>query len=131
MSDIPNPDLLPAAPAVTLDEAGNFVVDGAKIPRWQGPCLSCAHFWAFALASDSRQVFVDKAGVERRRLFLTWKRYCTYGKDDTEIGDVDIAFCFQYEHDPEAQGRWEKLRGKAMRPGNPPVILEDGTELEP
>jgi hypothetical protein len=125
MSDdtkVPNPDLLPAGPAITKDEAGNYVIDPARLPKWRGPCNSCAHFQAIGRATEHRQVYTDKAGVTRQRLFLSWQRFCLVGPEVLEMADDDLAWCSKWELHPDG-GTFAAMVGSPI--GNTPFSTED------
>lgn len=122
---IPNPDLMPAPPAITRDAEGDFVMDGTRLPRWTGPCLSCAHFQAIAHATDSRQDYVDADGKKRQRLFVTWQRFCLVGPENIEIADADIAWCSRYELQMMGPSFAKLIGGENVRLGNTPIETED------
>lgn len=123
MSDgpIPNPELAPAAPAIVQDE-GRYVLDGARVPRYDpSPCTGCKFFWYFGTAADSRQVYVDpKDGIEKRRIYAVWHRFCTNGPEMTEFADDLVAYCNKFTPDLAAENAWRALTGR--EPGRNPEI---------
>ncbi len=119
---LPNPDLVPAGPAITKDEAGNYVLDPKRPPGWKGPCASCAHFQALGRTSEHRQTYTAKDGTVKKRLFLTWQRFCLVGPETIEIADEDIAWCSTYKlHDDG--GAFANLIGSPV--GNTPFATEE------
>ena len=120
---VPNPDLAPAGPAITKDEAGNYVLDPNRLPGWRGPCCSCAHFQAIARATEHKQTFIDrKDGKEKRRLFVTWQRFCLVGPETLEIADEDLAWCSKWDLHADG-GAFANLIGSPI--GNTPFAEEE------
>lgn len=125
--NVPNPDLMPAPPSITRDEHGDYVLDGARLPRWSGPCISCAHFQAIAHATDSKQQYVDKDGKTRTRLFTQWERFCLVGPEHIQIMDADIVWCSRYTALPDPAFA-KLIGGDDVRCGNTPIVMPDTGE---
>lgn len=120
---IPNPDEMPASPALERTDDGEYVLDPRRLPSWGGSCPSCEHFQAMAIASESKQVYVDKHGKKKQRLFTTWERFCLAGPEHIQIGDADIVYCSKYALDSRPGTFAELIKQKTR--GNTPFATDE------
>lgn len=112
-SYIPNPDksLEPIEPALE-DLEGEPVLDGRRIPKYPGPCYSCAFFHQYAAATEARQTYVDKAGRRRTRLFVEFERRClVHPGEPLDIKEAALVFCNKHQYDPAVESFFKSLPG--------------------